>query len=162
MSKGPGCEPFFRTVARAPNRRSAIESSSTRSFTAQRPAFPGAITPNGSARGSRSTIASPTGQTEACGSLSSRSFNSNTMRSAPSSTGQESERIKTLRAQGGDPMQCSGPLSRRFFIEAPRPCGYPRAAAPHCADPREHARLDDGAGADCTRARSFAHRRHWI
>lgn len=51
------------------------------------------------------------------------------------------------RAEKGDPTECSGTLSRRFFDQSPRDRRRERAAAPRHADARRAPRTDCGAGA---------------
>ena len=57
-------------------------------------------------------------------------------------------------------MQCSGPLSRRFFDQAPRRRRHQRAADPHRAHAGAAARDDRGRRAARARSRQGAHRRH--
>jgi hypothetical protein len=64
------------------------------------------------------------------------------------------------RAEKGGPMQCSGPLSRRFFDQAPRRRRHGKAADLHHADAGRAARNDRRAGTARSRSRSRSHRRH--
>ena len=113
----------------------AIDSSSRRFSIAPRPDCRGAIFLSASAHGNRSTIASQTGLAKVIGRRSSVSFSLRSMRPVRSSMAQSCARIKTRRAEKGDPMQCFGTLSRRCFDQNPRRRRHERPPDPH----RDHA-----------------------
>src|SRR5690349_10706718 len=61
--------------------------------------------------------------------------------------------IRMRRAEKGDPTECFGTLSRRFFDQSPRDRRRERAAAPRRADTWRAARIDRCARAPRPRAR---------
>lgn len=134
---------FLRSVRdQLPSSETAILSMPF--FTAPRPGVHGVICPSALGRGRRSTTDFRTGRREASGRRSSRRCSSRSTNRGAFSTVPWSELIRTHRAEKGGPMQCSGPLSRRFFNEAPRHHGHERPAALHHRDARPAARRDDG------------------
>ena len=104
------------------------------------------------------TTASPDGPSEASGRRSSRRCASMTT-SARSSTARWSGRTRMRPEEKGGPTQCFGPLSRRFFVQAPRDHHQPREAASHHPHARTTARLDGSGASDRARDRQSSRRR---
>lgn len=102
----------------------------------------GATCQSALALGKPSTTSSLAGRISATGLASSKRSRSTSMRTASSSTHQSFERIRTLRAEKGDPKQRIGSFSRWIFHEGPRPRRRARSAAPHRAHARPAARVD--------------------
>lgn len=110
-------------------------TSSTRCCIEPAPASPGVTCRSASALGKRSTTSSHAGPTSATGDASSKPFSSGSTKTESSSTHRLFEPTRMLRAERGDPKQCSGSLSRWLLHEGPRTRRRERAAAPH----RNHA-----------------------
>jgi hypothetical protein len=122
-------------------------SSSTRSCIAARRESLGAIFPSGSAPGRAFSTGSTTGLVVGYGARSSRRCSSTSTRRGRSSMPPTFARTKTRRAEKGDPVQRSGPLSRRFFDQAPRPRRHRSPSALRLAHAGPAARVDRRGGA---------------
>lgn len=149
---------YYRGSARDLRRSWATDYSSKRSCFAPRPVFPGATCLSALARGSRSTTASATGPNEVTGQPSFASCSSRSMRLARSLMAPLSVLTKMHRAEKGDPMQCSGTLSRRRFDQAPRGRRHQRPPAPRHDHGGPKARDDCRPRAARTRSWQGAHR----
>src|SRR4051812_25119033 len=88
------------------------------------------------------------------------SYGSTSMTQHRSSTEPWSAHIKMRRAEKGDPKQCFGTLSRRFFDQNPRDRRRERQAAPRHADTRRAARDDRRARIARLCERRRPHRRY--
>lgn len=109
---------------------------------------PGATCRGGTASGSPCTTDSTTGRSAASGNGSSRKCRSIRIRQSldlkpRSSMAPPSGRTSTPRAEKGDPTQCSGTLSRRFFDEDSCPRRHSSSTPTHRAHPGAAARADE-------------------
>ena len=141
----------LRDVARG--RFEATATSSTPSCGGSRLVRLGATSLSGTAVGSPCTTASTAGRSAESGSACSRRSSSTSMMKVASSMARSSGRTKTPRAEKGGPMQCSGPFSRRFFLQDPRDHDDRGQTASHHPHARPAARLDGSGAPDRSRDR---------
>lgn len=159
-NNGLGSRTFCRPTG--PDRWRMIDASSMPSCTAPRRASHGATYRSASGRGRACSTDSTTGRAATSGTSSSRLYSTRSTRQGRSSTPPTSARTKTRRAEGGDPVQCSGPLSRRFFYQAPCDRRHRRPAALRHDHPGAAARVDRRRGAPRLRGRARGHSRCWL
>lgn len=153
-------ECFLAVAARL--QRWAIGSSSTRFSTVSRRASLGGTCPSVSVHGRRSTTDSLYGRGGGTGKPFSSTSRWSSMRRAFCSMHPSFVRIRTHRAEKGDPQQCSGSFTWWILHKNPRGRRHARPAAPHRNHARATARVHGRRTTPRARGRQGGDRRHGV